>query len=319
MNFKNFYLLIANALLCTSVRSHLYERDYEPLSGQGDITYYGEGGSDPAPTDAYGGSPGACALAPRNKNYFAALNYVQYGEYANPNNSVVCGRCVKLVYGSNEVVVEIVDKCPVCPSGDVDIAPTAFIELFGSKDIGRVHNVKWYEVSCDELGKNKGYSNSNTNPIQNNPDTVQNPNSNPIALPNPVNDNKNIVNNDWNNNNQNIPNVTTKTIPNNNITTKTVPNNNITTKTIPKTTTKTVPKTYTIKTRTPKTINTEKTDNAEKLPTPITITTSTVVTAVFTIPITTVITDYNYYQAAPTGLPSKSVPNNNGSYQCYAN
>ncbi|ORX80723.1 hypothetical protein BCR32DRAFT_189522, partial [Anaeromyces robustus] len=86
---------------------------------------------------------GACALSPKNPKFFAALNYIQYGEYPNPNNSVVCGKCVKLINGSKSVVVEIVDKCPVCKSGDVDIAPYAFKELFGSLDVGRVPEIKW--------------------------------------------------------------------------------------------------------------------------------------------------------------------------------
>jgi len=350
MNFKIFSILIAKVLLYTPVTSKLYERGLQPLSGQGDITYYGEGGSDPAPTGPGGGSPGACALAPKNNNYFAALNYIQYGEYPNPNNSVVCGRCVKVVHGSNEVVVEIVDKCPVCKSGDVDLSPTAFKDLFGGLEVGRVSNVKWFEVSCSELGKSKSNSNpgqnSDPNPVQN-PDPNSNSNPIPIPIPKPGNDNKNIVNNDWNTDNGwNVPNITTKTIPNNTVTTKTIPNNtfttkaiptntftpktipndnitirtitrdSVTTKTIPKTTSKTVPITYTIKTKTKKpttvipsneTPSNENPSNGNpsngKHPIPITITTSIVLTTVVTIPITTVITDYNYYQAAPTGLP----------------
>jgi len=76
MNFKFISLLITNALLCAS--SSLNKRDLEPLRGQGDITYYGEGGSDPAPTGPDGASPGACALTPRNKDYFAALVIILY-------------------------------------------------------------------------------------------------------------------------------------------------------------------------------------------------------------------------------------------------
>ncbi|ORX57303.1 hypothetical protein BCR36DRAFT_580713 [Piromyces finnis] len=166
MNFKLISVLLTNILLCHSLPHPLNKRIDESLSGQGDVTYYGEGGSDPAPTGPEGGSPGACGVAPRNNKYFAALNYIQYGEYSNPNNSVVCRRCVKVKYGSNEVVVEIVDKCPVCQSGDIDLSPTAFTELFGSLDVGRVHNVNWNEVSCDELGVSSENGSSNNESIK---------------------------------------------------------------------------------------------------------------------------------------------------------
>jgi len=184
MNLKHFSLLITNILLCHSLPHQLLnKRGNEPLRGQGDVTYYGEGGSDPAPTGPEGGSPGACGVAPRNEKYFAALNYVQYGEYSNPNNSIVCRRCVKVEHGSNKVVVEIVDKCPVCKSGDIDLSPTAFTELFGGLEVGRVHNVNWYEVSCDELGKSNNSSNdSSMNKIHSNNNWNE----------------KKIDNNDWN-------------------------------------------------------------------------------------------------------------------------
>jgi len=166
MNFKFISFLLTNILLCQALP---HNKRSDVLRGQGDVTYYGEGGSDPAPTGPEGGSPGACGVAPRNSKYFAALNYIQYGEYANPNNSVVCRRCVRVEHGSNQVVVEIVDKCPVCQSGDIDLSPTAFTELFGGLEVGRVHNVNWYEVSCDELGKsNKQTSSSSNNKITTN-------------------------------------------------------------------------------------------------------------------------------------------------------
>ena len=78
MNSLIISLLITHVLLCTSLPVHLNERSNESLSGKGDITYYGEGGSDPAPTGLDGGSPGACALAPRKKDYFAAFVNIIY-------------------------------------------------------------------------------------------------------------------------------------------------------------------------------------------------------------------------------------------------
>ncbi|OUM67273.1 hypothetical protein PIROE2DRAFT_31426, partial [Piromyces sp. E2] len=81
---------------------------------------------------------GACGVAPRKSEYFAALNKDQYGLYPNPNNSVVCRRCVKIEHESKSVVVEIVDMCPECSFGDVDISPRAFKDLFGDLKVGRV-------------------------------------------------------------------------------------------------------------------------------------------------------------------------------------
>jgi len=73
MNLIFIYILIANILLCNSLPFSLNKKGYESLSGQGDMTYYGEGGSDPAPTGAKGEHPGACGIEPRNSKYFAAL------------------------------------------------------------------------------------------------------------------------------------------------------------------------------------------------------------------------------------------------------
>ncbi|CAG8487318.1 12091_t:CDS:2 [Ambispora gerdemannii] len=69
---------------------------------------------------------GSCGGSNTDKDFVAALNSPQFGVYANPANSPVCGACIKINGPKGSVKVKIMDKCPVCKSGDVDLSPIAF-------------------------------------------------------------------------------------------------------------------------------------------------------------------------------------------------
>eukprot|EP00026_Physarum_polycephalum_P021055 Phypoly_transcript_24056.p1 GENE.Phypoly_transcript_24056~~Phypoly_transcript_24056.p1 ORF type:complete len:164 (+),score=13.28 Phypoly_transcript_24056:22-492(+) len=91
-------------------------------SNSGDATYYDVG-------------LGACGQTNNNGQLVAALNQPQWAGGAN------CGRSVT-VYGPNgQVTVTIVDLCPGCGQGSLDLSPTAFQQI-ASLDAGRVH-ITW--------------------------------------------------------------------------------------------------------------------------------------------------------------------------------
>ena len=45
---------------------------------------------------------------------------------ANPNNNPTCGKYINVRGPNGTVKVKIVDTCPPCKSGDVDLSPEAF-------------------------------------------------------------------------------------------------------------------------------------------------------------------------------------------------
>ncbi|CAG8494706.1 11211_t:CDS:2, partial [Paraglomus occultum] len=96
------------------------------LTGSGDGTYY-----DP------GIGTGSCGTLHTADEMVAALNAPQYGNYANPNDSPVCGKCVQVTGPKGTVKVKIVDKCPVCKNGDIDLSPAAFDKI-ADEAVGRV-------------------------------------------------------------------------------------------------------------------------------------------------------------------------------------
>jgi hypothetical protein len=93
----------------------------------GEATYY----------DAEG--LGACGVPFPSDYLVAAINDEQYSK-AN------CGRCVAVTGPKGTVVVRILDKCPGCDSGDLDLSVTAFSKI-ADKSAGRV-KISWHFVEC---------------------------------------------------------------------------------------------------------------------------------------------------------------------------
>ncbi|KAI9203372.1 RlpA-like double-psi beta-barrel-protein domain-containing protein-containing protein [Polychytrium aggregatum] len=115
-------------------------------------TWYGEGHDGaPSPSKAH---PGACDLGylPSNPQYFVALSPAD-------NWKRNCGRCIKVTRGSKSVVVPVVDECPECKKGHIDLSWTAFSKL-AATSLGNVA-VKWsYTSSCGSHGTRSGRSKS---------------------------------------------------------------------------------------------------------------------------------------------------------------
>lgn len=93
----------------------------------GEATYYDANGT------------GACGFPASSDFMVAAINDEQYSK-AN------CGKCVSVTGPRGTAVVRIVDKCPGCDSGDLDLSETAFGKVARLAD-GRV-KITWRFVPC---------------------------------------------------------------------------------------------------------------------------------------------------------------------------
>ena len=99
----------------------------------GDGTYYAADGSGNCMFDK---SPGDLDVA--------AMNAPQYA------GSAVCGECVRVTGPKGEVTVRIVDQCPGCKQGDLDLSPQAFDKI-GEHSAGRIP-IHWTLVACAVSG-----------------------------------------------------------------------------------------------------------------------------------------------------------------------
>ena len=108
--------------------------DGEPTLHVGEATYY----------DFADGS-GACGFAPSPDDLrVAAINAPQWA------GSAMCGACARVTGPEGELVVRIVDLCPECAEGDLDLSPSAF-ESIAPLEAGRV-DVSWHVVPCEVTG-----------------------------------------------------------------------------------------------------------------------------------------------------------------------
>ncbi|CAB4378124.1 unnamed protein product [Rhizophagus irregularis] len=96
------------------------------MSGKGDGTFY-----NPSV------GTGSCGWQNDDNEFVAALNAPQYGKFSDPADSPICGKCIKITGPKGSVKVKLVDKCPVCKRGDIDMSPAAFKKI-AELDEGRV-------------------------------------------------------------------------------------------------------------------------------------------------------------------------------------
>ncbi|KAI0848469.1 RlpA-like double-psi beta-barrel-protein domain-containing protein-containing protein [Daldinia vernicosa] len=88
----------------------------QALAYSGDMTYYTPG-------------LGACGKYNSEADHIVALAPAQYGHDANPNNAKVCGRKINIHYNGKTASATVVDKCPSCASGSIDVSPSVFQQL----------------------------------------------------------------------------------------------------------------------------------------------------------------------------------------------
>lgn len=102
---------------------------------EGEGTHYG---------GVAGGNGGHCGIPVDTGDiYHAALNHEQYAQ------SAACGACVRVLGPMGTVVLKIVDECPECKFGDIDMTTAVFPQLAQMKD-GRI-KIKWQYVPCSHM------------------------------------------------------------------------------------------------------------------------------------------------------------------------
>lgn len=133
------------------------------LAGCGSCGSSGGGDDDGGGDDA----PGACGDPPAEHagegTYYAADGTGNCSFDASPDDLMVaamneadydgaalCGACVAVDGPDGSVTVRIVDRCPGCAPGDVDLSPQAF-EQIAPLSAGRVP-ITWRLVPCDVDG-----------------------------------------------------------------------------------------------------------------------------------------------------------------------
>ncbi|MCY1070169.1 expansin EXLX1 family cellulose-binding protein [Nannocystis sp. RBIL2] len=105
----------------------------EGADHEGKATYYAADGSGNCSFDA---NPG--------DDMVAAMNTPDYMA------SAACGACVQIDGPDGQIVVRIVDRCPECQSGHIDLDEDAF-PMIADKDLGVVP-ITWRYVSCELEG-----------------------------------------------------------------------------------------------------------------------------------------------------------------------
>ncbi len=109
---------------------------YQTTIYQGDATVYGG--------KFYGGSCGFKNIWTNNiknfNNYGVAINAPQY------SNSLSCGKCVNIQYNNRNINALIVDICPECKYGDLDLFTEAYNDLI-QESPGR-KQISWKFIDC---------------------------------------------------------------------------------------------------------------------------------------------------------------------------
>ncbi|KAI9359842.1 RlpA-like double-psi beta-barrel-protein domain-containing protein-containing protein [Pilaira anomala] len=89
----------------------------------------------------YDAGLGSCGIESTNSDHIVAINHGQMGNGANPNHNPLCGKKIRVKGPKGSTTATIVDTCPGCAWGDVDLSYAAFEDI-ADFDAGRV-KVTW--------------------------------------------------------------------------------------------------------------------------------------------------------------------------------
>ncbi|KZV73719.1 hypothetical protein PENSPDRAFT_574126 [Peniophora sp. CONT] len=64
-------------------------------------------------------------------------------EFYDNNNGGNCGQSLTITWGGKSVTAKMVDSCPGCSYGSLDMSPAVF-KKFASLDKGVLSNIKWH-------------------------------------------------------------------------------------------------------------------------------------------------------------------------------
>ncbi|KAL3666387.1 hypothetical protein V7S43_008638 [Phytophthora oleae] len=113
--------------------------------------YYEGDGTSYTLGDVSSGNCNFMSAIPTASTNYAALNNDQWDDLAN------CGRCAEVSCIDDQctdqtttAIVQILDRCPECSSGDLDLSPTVFKNITGS-DPSRL-TIRWRFVDCPNPG-----------------------------------------------------------------------------------------------------------------------------------------------------------------------
>lgn len=128
MKLTRFLISCAFIFICKILSAqNCYNATY---SGEG--TYY---------DSIAGTSSGNCSLPIAVDEYqYCAMNDLDY------NNSEACDACIDVTGPNGSIILRVVDRCPECASGDVDMSEQAFSQIADVID-GRV-DISWTYVEC---------------------------------------------------------------------------------------------------------------------------------------------------------------------------
>jgi expansin (peptidoglycan-binding protein) len=104
-----------------------------PPAEMGDATYYSADGTGKCSFDA---SPADLMVA--------AMNGVDFA------NAAWCGACLAVTGPNGTIAVRVVDECPGCKHGDLDLSEPAFAML-APPVVGRIP-ITWHEIACPVYG-----------------------------------------------------------------------------------------------------------------------------------------------------------------------
>lgn len=129
---------------CSGCGPQTCEKKGDERTGEG--TYYVEADGS-----------GNCSFpATPNDLLVGAMNQTDY------QDSAVCGSCVHIVGPKGEITVRIVDRCPECAPGDIDLSPQAFDQI-AEHQAGRVA-IRWWRVPCEVSGPIRYHYKDGSNP-----------------------------------------------------------------------------------------------------------------------------------------------------------
>ncbi|GAA5796358.1 hypothetical protein EDC94DRAFT_622602 [Helicostylum pulchrum] len=86
---------------------------------------------------------GSCGIQSSNSDHVVAVNHGQMDNGANPNKNPKCNQKVK-INGPNgkDIEADVVDTCPGCSHGCLDMSASLFELVCGSLDLG-VCSINW--------------------------------------------------------------------------------------------------------------------------------------------------------------------------------
>lgn len=148
-----FLLACALLLLATVLMPPQVSTAQTPQPIYVPLVVYGNSEQEPPPSEVrtgegtfYGATgAGNCSFEATPDNLMvAAMNHTDY------DNALLCGAYVEVTGPEGTVTVRIVDRCPECAPGDIDLSREAFA-LIADPVAGRVP-IRWHIVSGDVSG-----------------------------------------------------------------------------------------------------------------------------------------------------------------------